>query len=346
MTARPGRPGQPGRGDEPHDESHNAHESHEDHDRHEGHDRYEGLDGHEDHERYEGQYGHEDHDRYESHDRYEGHERHEGQDRQEGYDGMDALMAAVLDVPLSDLSEEARADSAYLAAHRSATADVALLREQLGVLADVLTEPVSERTQAPAPAPAAVPGRTQVPVPAPVRRPRPRSRVRPLGLRLAGVAAAGALVLGGGWVVVQIGQGVAGVESSKSADSAAGSDEKADASAGDGSSLLGDPGYLACARLVVEGDVTAVGRVAGTTRERVTVHVTHAYRPAAGSGPEVDFVLEEDMDPLLREGDHVLVALSKGSTTPDVWAVGEPDIAQEREALTRALPETEGVTCD
>ncbi|QJT06869.1 hypothetical protein G9272_16580 [Streptomyces asoensis] len=244
---------------------------------------------------------------------------------------MDALMAAVLDVPPSGLSEEARADSAYLAAHRSATADVALLREQLGVLADVLTEPVREPTPAPAPAP--------------VRQLRPPRRVRPLALRLVGVAAAGALVLGGGWVVVQVGQGVAGSASSKSADSGAASDEKADASAGDGASLLGDPGYLACARLVVEGEVTDVRRVAGTTRERVTLHVTHAYRPA-GSGPEVDFVMEADMDPLLREGDHVLVALSKGSTTPDVWAVGEPDIAPEREALTRALPETEGVTCE
>ncbi|MFJ1804895.1 MULTISPECIES: hypothetical protein [unclassified Streptomyces] len=255
----------------------------------------------------------------------------EGRDGQEGYDGMDALMAAVLDVPLSGLSEEARADSAYLAAHRSATADVALLREQLGVLADVLTEPLRERAR--------------IPQTAPVRQSRPARRVRPLALRLAGVAAAGALVLGGGWVVVQIGQGVAGVESSKSADSAAGSDEKADASAGDGASLLGDPGYLACARLVVEGDVTAVDRVAGTTRERVTLHVTHAYRPA-GSGPEVDFVMEADMDPLLRTGDHVLVALPKGSATPDVWAVGEADIASERAALDRALPETEGVTCE
>ncbi|MFD9436854.1 hypothetical protein [Streptomyces sp. NPDC060002] len=306
MTARPGH------GDEPHDESRDDHESRNDH---------------------------------ESHDAYDSHDAYEGRDGQEGYDGMDALMAAVLDVPLSGLSEEARADTAYLAAHRSATADVALLREQLGVLADVLTEPVRERTQAPASAPAAVPGRTRASAPAPVRQLRPPRRVRPLGLRLAGVAAAGALVLGGGWVVVQVGQGVAGSASGKSADSGAASDEKADASAGGGSSLLGDPGYLACARLVVEGDVTAVGRVAGTTRERVTVHVTHAYRPAAGSGPEVGFVLEEDMDPLLREGDHVLVALSKGSTTPDVWAVGEPDIAQEREALTRALPEAEGVTC-
>ncbi|MEU9306096.1 hypothetical protein [Streptomyces sp. NPDC048256] len=244
---------------------------------------------------------------------------------------MDALMAAVLGVPLSGLSEEARADSAYLAAHRSATADVALLREQLGVLADALTEPVREPAR--------------VPETAPVRQLRPPRRVRPLALRLAGVAAAGALFLGGGWVVVQVGQGVADVESDKSADSAAGSDEKADASAGDGASLLADPGYLACARLVVEGDVTAVDQVAGTTREQVTLHVTHAYRPAE-SGPEVDFVMEADMDPLLREGDHVLVALSKGSTTPDVWAVGEPDIVPEREAIARALPEAAGVTCE
>lgn len=52
------------------------------------------------------------------------------------------------------------------------------------------------------------------------------------------------------------------------------------------------------------------------------------------------------MDPLLAAGDHVLVALAKGSDTPDVWAVGEPGIAPEREALTRALPETPGLTCE
>lgn len=266
----------------------------------------------------------------------EGHDGCEGCDGQEGYDGMDALMAAVLDVPLAGLSEQARADSAYLAAHRAATADVALLREQLGVLADVLAEPVSERAQSPAAAPTAAP--------APVRRPRPPRRIRPLALRVVGVAAAGALVLGGGWAVLRAGQGM-GIESNKSADSGAASDEKAEASAGGAASLLGDPGYLACARLVVEGDVTAVDRVAGATGERVTLHVTRSYRPA-DSGPEVDFVLEEDMDPLVAEGDHVLVALSKGSATPDVWAVGEPDIAPERAALTRALPETEGVTCE
>ncbi|WP_062650401.1 hypothetical protein [Streptomyces maremycinicus] len=314
MTARPGQGS--GHGPDPHDDSREDRASHGRRHRNDDHGAYENVDRGE----------------YENHDRGE----HEGRDGREGYDGMDALMAAVLDVPLSGLSEEARADPAYLAAHRSATADVALLREQLGVLAEALTEavpaePVRERAVAPAAAP--------------VRRPRPARRFRQPALRLAGAAAAGALVLGGGWMVVQVGQGVGDSAASKSADSAAGSDEKADASAGDGAGLLGDPGYLACARLVVEGDVTAVGPVAGATRERVTLHVTRAYRPA-GAGPEVAFEMAADMDPLLRAGDHVLVALSKGSATPDVWAVGEADIAPEREAIARALPGTEGVTCE
>ncbi|MEU8572475.1 hypothetical protein [Streptomyces asoensis] len=248
-------------------------------------------------------------------------------------DGMDALMAAVLGVPAAGLPEQARADSAYLAAHRSATADVALLREQLGVLADVLSGPVPERAPA---------GDTGV-EPVPLRRPRPPRRIGPLALRLASVAAAGALLLGGGWAVVRAG-GFAGVQADKSADSGA-ADEKAQSSAGAGASMLGDPGYLACVRLVVEGDVTAVEPVPGTGRERITLRVTHAWRPAS-SGPEVGFVMEEDMDPLLAEGDHVLVALGKGSATPDVWAVGEADIAPEREALTRALPEAAAARCE
>ncbi|MFI5871749.1 hypothetical protein ACIBAH_04775 [Streptomyces sp. NPDC051445] len=282
-----------------------------------------------------------DHEVPRDHEGPHDHEGSDGRGGQEGYVGMDALMAAVLDVRPGDLPEEARADSAYLAAHRSATADVALLREQLGVLADVLTEPSPESE--PHPAPVSVRGRAQATAPAPVRRPRPPRRVRPLALRVAGVAAAGALVLGGGWVVLQAGR--AGLDSSKSADSGAASDERSAASAEGDTSLLGDPHYLACARLVVEGDVTAAERVAGTTRERVTLLVTRSYLPA-GSGPEVDFVMEEDMDPLLAKGDHVLVALSKGAATPDVWAVGELDIAPEREALSRALPEAKGISCE
>ncbi|MCX4762184.1 hypothetical protein OG562_14610 [Streptomyces sp. NBC_01275] len=251
-----------------------------------------------------------------------------------GYHGMDALMAAILDVPLSELSEEARADPAYLAARRSARTDVALLRAQLGVVADALTgEPAAEPAARPAPAPV-------------VRLRPPRGRLRPFALRAVGVAAAGALVLGGGWVVVQVGRGAADISSDKSAASGAG-DEKASstAAAGGDGALLGDPGYLACARLVVEGDVTEVARVPGTTRERVTLHVTRAYKPAK-SAAEVDFEMERDMDPLVGEGDHVLVGFAKGAAVPDVWAVGETDIAAERTAMDQALPESADVACE
>ncbi|CAM5424148.1 hypothetical protein [Streptomyces aurantiogriseus] len=268
-----------------------------------------------------------------------GHERPEnrdGHESPEGHDGMDALMAAILDDPLP---EGARADPAFLAAHRAATADVTLLREQLGVIADALTEPAPEQAGAAA-------GKTGEAV-RPARP--PRRRMLPLTLRAVGVAAAGALVVGGGWLVVQVGQGIGGGMgvSSKSADDGAAADEKAAASGGAEDSLLGDPAYLACeARLVVEGDVTDVERVPGTTQERVTLRITRSYKPEQQTAPEAGFVMEEGMDPLLAEGDHVLVGLAKGSAVPDVWAVGEADIAAERSAIARATPHTEGVTCE
>jgi hypothetical protein len=171
-----------------------------------------------------------------------------------------------------------------------------------------------------------------------------RRRLLPLTLRAVGVAAAGALVLGGGWLVVQAGQGVGIDASSKSADDGAAADEKAESAAG---SPLGDPAYLACeARLVVEGDVTDVERVPGTAQERVTLRVTRSYKPERPTTTEVGFVMEEGMDPLLAEGDHVLVGLAKGSASPDVWAVGAADIAAERAAIARAAPSLDGVTCE
>lgn len=247
--------------------------------------------------------------------------------------GPDALMAALGDEPLAD---GVRADAAFMAEHRSATADIALLREQLGVLADALTEPEGEPAAQPAPAP--------------VRHLRAPRALRPLALRAVGVAAAAAMVFGAGWAVVHVGPpGASDDAASKSAASDAGEAGEGDGGAGakaseDAGALLGDPGYLACARLVVEGDVTDVRRLPGTTRERVSLRVTHVYRPAK-SAPEVAFEMEQDMDPLLGRGDHVLVALGKGSAVPDVWAVGEPDIVPEREALAQALPDMEAASC-
>ena len=253
----------------------------------------------------------------------------------DSYDGMDALMAALTEAPLSD---EARADLGYLAAHGAARADLAVLREQLGLLADTLTEP------APAPAPESASGSASAErataVVRPLRRPR---RLVPLALRTVGVAAAGALVVGSGWLVLQAGGGASDDSgAASSADSAGKSAEEAAAG-----SVFGDPGYLACAGLVVEGDVTAVEPVPGTADERVTLRVTRSYKPqdTGREGKEVGFVLTEDMDPLVAEGDHVLVALERGSSSPDVWTVGEADIAAERSALLRALPQAGDMGC-
>ncbi|MFJ8104539.1 hypothetical protein [Streptomyces sp. NPDC096132] len=248
-----------------------------------------------------------------------GHEH----DKPERYGGMDPLMAAITGDPVPD---EARADPRYLAAHRSATADVALLREQLGLIADALTESAAEE-----PAPAVV---------RPLRQ--PRRRFLPGALRAVGVAAAAVLVVGGGWLVLEAGSGVAGIGASSGSDDSGADEKQAQADAG---GPLGDPGYLACARLIVEGDVTAIAPVRGTDEERVTLRVTRSYKPAKSPGT-VEFVMEEDVDPLLAEGDHVLVGFAKGAAAPDVWAAGEADIAPEREALTRTLPVAQGIGCE
>lgn len=234
-------------------------------------------------------------------------------------------MAALVGAPLS---ERARRDPAFMAGHRAATADVDLLREQLGVLADALTGP---------PEPA-----VRRPVVVPLRP--TRRRLFPLVAKTVGVAAAGALVVGSGWLLVQANGGANDMGSSTSADKGVADEKSAASRAADGP--LGDPGYLACARLVAEGDVTDVAPVRGTSRERVTLRVTRSYKPEASAPGEVEFVMERDMDPLVAEGDHVLVGFARGSEAPDVWAVGEADIAAERSALARALPEASGTACE
>ncbi|MET9679297.1 hypothetical protein [Streptomyces coeruleorubidus] len=55
--------------------------------------------------------------------------------RDADYDGMDALMAALVDDPLP---EGARQDASFMAAHRAAAADVTLLREQLLLIGETL----------------------------------------------------------------------------------------------------------------------------------------------------------------------------------------------------------------
>jgi hypothetical protein len=325
------------------------------------------------------------------------------------YDGMDALMAALIDEPLP---EEALADAEFMDARRVAAADVALLRERLAVIGEALAgtetgtgpgtetgtgtgtetgtgtgtdtaEPGTE-PETDAEAGAAPPGRLTAappgdaagtetdpgPMPAPMPMPAPRpatapvTPLRPLSTRpdrarrvrrarnavlgtLAAAVAASA-VLGVGWAVVQ-----AGGEASTMSDRAgSGSDEAAsrpDSSRGghgdDTSGRLGHVGYLACARLVVEGTVTDVEPVAGAGQDRITLGVDRYYKPGKGAD-EIVFPMAEGVEPRLRKGDHVLIGIARGSAEPDLWTTDERGIARDRAWVETALPEAEGMRCE
>ncbi|MEV5337476.1 hypothetical protein AB0K93_03185 [Streptomyces sp. NPDC052676] len=256
---------------------------------------------------------------------------HDGRD---GYDRDDPLMAVLTGEPLPDT---ARTDPALLAEYRSAEADVALLREQLGVIAHALTEPEPEPE--PASRPAARPG--PEPGPVPLRSPQPRRRAPRRVRNGLGLAAALAVFLGMGWLVVQAGQGVD--------DAASGAADKGAESAQKSQGPLGSPGYLACTRLLVEGKVTGVVPVPGGGEERVTLDVTRSYRPTGGSGDRATFVKGDEpafgAPRHLREGDHVLVAVPRGGDAADLWFVGEEDIAPQRRVIAETLPQARATTC-
>ncbi|MGW7527715.1 hypothetical protein [Streptomyces sp. NPDC054783] len=165
------------------------------------------------------------------------------------YGGMDALMAAITGEPLP---EEAHRDPAFLAEHRAAEVDLAVLREQLTGLADALTGERADGAvpaeEAVSPRPAPGPRGVTRPVRAGRRPPRPRRVLRIAFGSLAGAAAV-ALVVGFGWMVTH--SGAPDDNSAGAADKSVG-----DAPAG----VSGDGGRpsepeldLACSRLVVEG---------------------------------------------------------------------------------------------
>ncbi|MFF4560771.1 hypothetical protein [Streptomyces sp. NPDC001435] len=241
--------------------------------------------------------GYDGHDGYGAHDGYSGHDGHG-----DGDSGLDALMAVLMDRPLPD---EVRADAAFMAEHGAAAADVALLREQLGFLAEALVEPAT--APKPVPVSAVRPVRTR------------RHRARNLAFGALAVVAVAAVLSGMAWLLTQTGSTMAGGAS----DSAA--------KAADGKSGRG-PMYTACARLVVEGRVTAVERVPGTGQRRVTLRVTHYYKPAEGKD-ELTFLTDESVDPAPREGEQVLVGFADRAAVPDLWVTGKQEIADERAAL-------------
>jgi hypothetical protein len=259
---------------------------------------------------------------------------------------MDALMAAITGEPVP---EEARRDPAFLAEHRAAEADLAVLREQLGRLAEALTgEEAVPEERAGHPAPVSRPRGAARPVRAGRRPPRPPRPGRPSGgrraLRIAFGALAGAsafaLVIGFGWMIAHSGA------SDDSAASASGKSvaDAPDKVSGDGGRPSDPALALACSRLVVEGTVTEVQPQKLSPWSRVTLKVIRSYKPARGPA-EVGFLLDGGAEPAPRKGEHVLVQVGAGQQNASLWAVGDTRVAVNRAWIEKALPGSRHLTC-
>ncbi|GAA2762537.1 hypothetical protein GCM10010103_15780 [Streptomyces paradoxus] len=248
-----------------------------------------------------------------------------------------ALMAVITGEAPPD---DALADDAFVTEYRSATTDVALLREQLGLIGQALAgpervpEPVPDQDPGPGPGAAAVTSVTSLSA--------RRDRRKPLDVALKGVlaAAVAGVVIGMGWLVVQSGGMSAGDDqgASSAADSSAGRPHT------EGDAKLSDAGYLACARIVAEGTVAEVEPLPGSGQDRITLDVTRYYKPDKGRA-RITFPLETGAVPSLRAGDHMLVGFSGDRAHPDTWATGEKEIARERAWITDALPASRTLPC-
>ncbi|MEU9173205.1 hypothetical protein AB0D34_36495 [Streptomyces sp. NPDC048420] len=227
------------------------------------------------------------------------------------HDGLDALMAAITDEPLP---KSAAADPAFRAEHRAARADVALLREQLRIIGENLTE---------------VPPAAK---PVPLRPTRTRRHARTFAFGTLAVAAVASTVTGLGWLL-----GHSGADNLTSADSGA---SKAESGV-----RFGSPAYLACATTVAEGEVTVVKELPATGELQVTVQVSRYFKQTRDLGRLTYVIGEYDLPEPLTTGTHVLFGVSEGSPSPDHWAVGEKEVARERAWVTASLPESRTLSC-
>ncbi|WP_371529151.1 hypothetical protein OG302_27130 [Streptomyces sp. NBC_01283] len=239
----------------------------------------------------------------------------------------DALMPALTDEPLP---ETARRDPELLAEHAAAVADVALLREHLGVAGRALAAPAAEPEPEPPPEGAGV-------RPAGVRR-----RRLTMALGLAAAAAAVSLVGGVSWLALESGGGIS--KSSDDSDAAKGAAPGAEDGSGSADQKSG--AYVPCARLIVEGTVNRVEPLPGGSQDRIVLDVTRYYKPSKGA-KQVTFVMDANVDPRLRPGDRTLIGIPKGQKSPDLWSGNKADIARDRAFIERELREGKGrgMTC-
>ncbi|TGA95762.1 hypothetical protein E2651_33465 [Streptomyces sp. MZ04] len=239
------------------------------------------------------------------------------------------MLLAVAGDPVPD---DVRDDPEFLAEHAAAVADVALLRERLGAAGDVFAAP------GPAPGPAVA------------VRPAGVRRRRMPALALAAATAAAALIGGLGWLAVDSGGGITQSDADAAKGAAPGDGRADDGRADDGKADDGaaedltDEGYVACARLIVEGTVRRVEAIPGAEQDRIVLDVSRYYKPDSGK-KRITFVMNVDVDPRLRPGDRTLIGIPRGGASPDIWSTGEEAIAKDRVWIERALPRAEGLRC-
>ncbi|MFB7114109.1 hypothetical protein [Streptomyces sp. NPDC056190] len=231
--------------------------------------------------------------------------------RADGHGEVDPLMAAILDEPMP---RPAYSDADRMTEYRAARADLATLRHELTFIADALA----------AQEPAQPPGRGAAGHP---QQPRPPRRAR-----------RGRAVAAGGLVAALVVCAVFGLTWLLTVGQTGTSSTTADAKVATG-------GYVACARLIVEGTVTQVAPEPGTTQDRIELAVNRRYKPRTGPA-RITFLMDHDVSPRLRPGAHVLIAIPGHASSPDLWSTGEKRIAHDRAWILAGLKESRTLTCD
>ncbi|MEU5344956.1 hypothetical protein AB0H18_29705 [Streptomyces sp. NPDC020766] len=275
------------------------------------------------------------------------------------YEGMDALLAALTDEPLP---EGARDDAEFQAEHRSALADVALLREQLRMMGDTLAAETPRTEASGTETPVAGGGRSEAepsPAPAPHRTPKPLRKPKSLRApkpvrpsrpspppwfrRYAGVAL-GTLVVGAGTAMlggmVWLGMHGGAADGGSSDSSAA----KHDDSGGNESSYSPET-HLACSKVLVEGTVQSI-TPAADGNVRVVLKVKRYYRPeqSVADHPTITVTLLDSARADLKVGTYTLVRVPVFPQDRQDWETGW-GVGDARKSILEALPGARGMEC-
>ncbi|UPZ31230.1 hypothetical protein MUK60_27735 [Streptomyces sp. LRE541] len=268
-----------------------------------------------------------------------GHE--EAGHEETGYEGIDALLAAITDEPLP---EGARHDTAFMAEHRSAVADVALLREQLRIMGDTLAGEAPAGQASPLGRPPVGRRLEQPRVSAPRRPPKEARPRQPRRYRRHAGAAMGTLVVVAGTALlgglVWLGAR-GGADSTGSADSSAAKQED---SGGD-SSAYSPEMHLACSKVLVEGTVRSITPT-GDGTVRVVLEAKRYYRPeqSATAHPTITVMLLDSARKDLKVGTYTLVRLPVDPRDRQDWETGQ-GVGDARKEILDALPGARGMEC-